>query len=753
MRVGIPTETKNNEFRVAITPAGVAELTRRGHEVLIQAGAGEGSAITDADFKAAGAQLVGTADQVWADADLLLKVKEPIAAEYGRLRHGQILFTFLHLAASRACTDALLDSGTTSIAYETVQTADGALPLLAPMSEVAGRLAAQVGAYHLMRTQGGRGVLMGGVPGVEPADVVVIGAGTAGYNAARIANGMGATVTVLDINIDKLRQLDAEFCGRIHTRYSSAYELEGAVKRADLVIGAVLVPGAKAPKLVSNSLVAHMKPGAVLVDIAIDQGGCFEGSRPTTYDHPTFAVHDTLFYCVANMPASVPKTSTYALTNATMPYVLELADHGWRAACRSNPALAKGLSTHEGALLSERVATDLGVAVHRARQRAGLTLGRSLRRAHVGSKGSDDVGRGSRPGLPVRRSRPKVCSVRVVRLHRRRPYRLRHLVDLRITQRRHVVEQASEVVGQTARIPTRERPSDQGGIELWILQRGTVCGIGTGFVGQQQCGTNLRGDRSAAQHGGHVLSRAQATGCNQRHIMGAANPIEELVQRLRTGFHVRRERSAVPAGSRALDHQAVRARGNGHTGLVDRRHGDRDQQSQRAQPLHDIRRRRAEGERHHLRTNIGYHLEFAHPVVVVTIDGLAHLGVVVLGDLFELVRVILQLRPVGDAGLGHKQIGSDRTGSGGARSGDIVGEPVRAQIAAGDETKPASVGHRRGQRRGARAAGHRGADDRHRDVPEAQHHRANSPTASAGTARVRKRTFELPYHRSKLLRQ
>lgn len=753
MRVGIPTETKNNEFRVAITPAGVAELTRRGHEVLIQAGAGEGSAITDADFKAAGAQLVGTADQVWADADLLLKVKEPIAAEYGRLRHGQILFTFLHLAASRACTDALLDSGTTSIAYETVQTADGALPLLAPMSEVAGRLAAQVGAYHLMRTQGGRGVLMGGVPGVEPADVVVIGAGTAGYNAARIANGMGATVTVLDINIDKLRQLDAEFCGRIHTRYSSAYELEGAVKRADLVIGAVLVPGAKAPKLVSNSLVAHMKPGAVLVDIAIDQGGCFEGSRPTTYDHPTFAVHDTLFYCVANMPASVPKTSTYALTNATMPYVLELADHGWRAACRSNPALAKGLSTHEGALLSERVATDLGVPFTEPASVLALTLGRSLRRAHVGSKGSDDVGRGSRPGLPVRRSRPKVCSVRVVRLHRRRPYRLRHLVDLRITQRRHVVEQASEVVGQTARIPTRERPSDQGGIELWILQRGTVCGIGTGFVGQQQCGTNLRGDRSAAQHGGHVLSRAQATGCNQRHIMGAANPIEELVQRLRTGFHVRRERSAVPAGSRALDHQAVRARGNGHTGLVDRRHGDRDQQSQRAQPLHDIRRRRAEGERHHLRTNIGYHLEFAHPVVVVTIDGLAHLGVVVLGDLFELVRVILQLRPVGDAGLGHKQIGSDRTGSGGARSGDIVGEPVRAQIAAGDETKPASVGHRRGQRRGARAAGHRGADDRHRDVPEAQHHRANSPTASAGTARVRKRTFELPYHRSKLLRQ
>jgi alanine dehydrogenase len=361
MRVGIPTETKNNEFRVAITPAGVAELTRRGHEVFVQAGAGEGSAIADADFKAAGAQLISTAEQVWGDADLLLKVKEPMPDEYGYLRDGQILFTFLHLAASRACTDALLASSTTSIAYETVQTADGALPLLAPMSEIAGRLSAQVGAYHLMRTQGGRGVLMGGVPGVKAADVVVIGGGTAGYNAARIATGMGATVRVLDVNINKLRLLDAEFGGRIGTRYSSAYELEGAVKLADLVIGAVLVPGAKAPRLISNSLVAHMKPGAVLVDISIDQGGCFEDSRPTTHDHPTFAVHDTLFYCVANMPSSVPKSSTFALTNATMPYVLRLADHGWQAACRSDPALAKGLSTHDGALLSEQVAADLGL--------------------------------------------------------------------------------------------------------------------------------------------------------------------------------------------------------------------------------------------------------------------------------------------------------------------------------------------------------------------------------------------------------
>lgn len=359
MLVGIPTEIKNNEYRVAITPAGVAELTRRGHDVIIQAGAGEGSAITDNDFKAAGAEIVTTADQVWADAELLLKVKEPIAAEYSRMRKGQTLFTYLHLAASKECTDALLASNTTSIAYETVQTADGALPLLAPMSEVAGRLSAQVGSYHLMRTQGGRGVLMGGVPGVAPAEVVVIGGGVAGYNAARIAKGMGAHVTVFDLNINTLRKIDNETNAGIETRYSSSLELEEAVKKADLVIGAVLIPGAKAPKLVTNSTVAHMKPGAVLVDIAIDQGGCFEDSRPTTHDDPTFAVHDTVFYCVANMPGSVPRTSTFALTNATMPYALKLADKGWKAACAADQALAKGLSTHEGALLSEQVAADL----------------------------------------------------------------------------------------------------------------------------------------------------------------------------------------------------------------------------------------------------------------------------------------------------------------------------------------------------------------------------------------------------------
>ncbi len=359
MLVGVPTEIKNNEFRVAITPAGVAELTRRGHDVIIQAGAGEGSAISDHDFKAAGAEIVATAEEVWADADLLLKVKEPIAPEYALLRPGQTLFTYLHLAASKPCTDALMASGTTSIAYETVQTANGALPLLAPMSEVAGRLSAQVGAYHLMRSQGGRGVLMGGVPGVAPAEVVVIGGGVAGYNAARVAKGMGAHVTVFDLNVNTLRKIDGEFTGGIETRYSSGLELEEAVKKADLVIGAVLVPGAKAPKLVTNSTVAHMKSGAVLVDIAIDQGGCFEDSHATTHDDPTFAVHDTVFYCVANMPGAVPRTSTFALTNATMPYVLKLADKGWQSACAADAALAKGLSTHEGALLSKQVAADL----------------------------------------------------------------------------------------------------------------------------------------------------------------------------------------------------------------------------------------------------------------------------------------------------------------------------------------------------------------------------------------------------------
>ncbi|MBD3005296.1 MULTISPECIES: alanine dehydrogenase [unclassified Streptomyces] len=356
MKVGIPREVKNNEFRVAITPAGVHELVRGGHEVVIERSAGLGSSITDEEYTAAGARVLGTADEVWATADLLLKVKEPIAEEYHRLRKGQTLFTYLHLAASRACTDALLESGTTAIAYETVETANRALPLLAPMSEVAGRIAPQVGAYHLMRSAGGRGVLPGGVPGVAAGRAVVIGGGVSGWNAAQIAIGMGFHVTLLDKDINKLREADRIFGNRVRTIASNAYELEKAVLEADLVIGAVLIPGAKAPKLVTNELVSRMKPGSVLVDIAIDQGGCFEDSRPTTHAEPTFEVHNSVFYCVANMPGAVPNTSTHALTNATLPYIVELANRGWRDALRRDAALAKGLNTHEGQVVYGPVA-------------------------------------------------------------------------------------------------------------------------------------------------------------------------------------------------------------------------------------------------------------------------------------------------------------------------------------------------------------------------------------------------------------
>ncbi|RMB77241.1 alanine dehydrogenase [Rhodococcus sp. SBT000017] len=356
MKIGIPREIKNHEYRVAITPAGVHELVSRGHEVIIETEAGAGSSFTDTDYKAAGAQILTDVDEVWETADLLLKVKEPIAEEYSRLRKGQVLFTYLHLAASKECTDALLESGTTAIAYETVTAADGSLPLLAPMSEVAGRLAPQAGAYHLMSSEGGRGVLMGGVPGVRPANVVVIGAGVSGRNATAIAFGMHADVTVLDLDVKALRAIDDQYRGAVKTLVSNAYELEQAVLAADLVIGAVLVPGAKAPKLVSNSLVQRMKPGSVLVDIAIDQGGCFEDSHATTHADPTYKVHESVFYCVANMPGAVPRTSTYALTNATLPYVVALADKGWEAACEADSGLKAGLSTHNGALLSETVA-------------------------------------------------------------------------------------------------------------------------------------------------------------------------------------------------------------------------------------------------------------------------------------------------------------------------------------------------------------------------------------------------------------
>lgn len=361
VKVGIPREVKNNEFRVAITPAGVHELVRHGHQVVVEENAGAGSSITDEEYAAAGAQILPTADEVWASADLLLKVKEPVAEEYHRLRKGQTLFTYLHLAASRACTDALLESGTTAIAYETVETANRALPLLAPMSEVAGRLAPQVGAYHLMRSVGGRGVLPGGVPGTAAAKAVVIGGGVSGWNATQIAVGLGFHVTLLDKDINKLREADKIFGTKVQTVVSNAFELEKAVVEADLVVGAVLIPGAKAPKLVTNELVAKMKPGSVLVDIAIDQGGCFEDSHPTTHAEPTFMVHDSVFYCVANMPGAVPNTSTYALTNATLPYIVELANRGWAEALRRDAALAKGLNTHDGQVVYREVAEAHGL--------------------------------------------------------------------------------------------------------------------------------------------------------------------------------------------------------------------------------------------------------------------------------------------------------------------------------------------------------------------------------------------------------
>ncbi|WP_030487989.1 alanine dehydrogenase [Micromonospora chokoriensis] len=363
MKVGIPREVKNHEYRVAITPAGVNEFTRSGHQVFVESGAGVGSSITDEEFAAAGAKILATADEVWETAELVLKVKEPIAEEYHRMREGQVLFTYLHLAASKECTDALIDRGVTGIAYETVELPDRSLPLLAPMSEVAGRLAPQVGAFYMMRTGGGRGVLPGGVSGVYAAKTVVIGAGVSGMNAAAIALGLQSEVLLLDKNVARLRQADAIYRGHLQTVASNAYEVERAVLDADLVIGAVLVPGAKAPTLISNELVSRMKPGSVLVDIAIDQGGCFEDSRPTTHADPVYKVHESIFYCVANMPGAVPNTSTYALTNVTLPYALELANQGWREALRNDPALALGLNTHAGQVTYGPVAEAHGMDV------------------------------------------------------------------------------------------------------------------------------------------------------------------------------------------------------------------------------------------------------------------------------------------------------------------------------------------------------------------------------------------------------
>ena len=360
MRIGVPRELKNREYRVALTPVGVHELVSHGHEVVVETDAGAGSHIPDEDYEAAGARILASADEVWG-ADLVLKVKEPLPEEYDRLREGLVLFTFLHLAANPELTRELVARGVTAIAYETVQLPSGGLPLLYPMSEVAGCLAPQVGSHALLRAHGGRGVLMGGVGGVANAKVVILGAGVAGQNAAHIAVGMGAYVTLLDTNVDKLRTAFWRSQNRVRGLTSSELAVQQEVLAADLVIGAVLVPGAAAPKLVSNDLVSRMKPGSVLVDIAIDQGGCFEDSRVTTHDDPTYRVHDSIFYCVGNMPGAVPHTSTYALTNATLPYAVALADKGWERALREDESLALGLSTHGGQLTNAAVGRAVGL--------------------------------------------------------------------------------------------------------------------------------------------------------------------------------------------------------------------------------------------------------------------------------------------------------------------------------------------------------------------------------------------------------
>lgn len=354
MLIGLPREIKDNENRVGLTPGAVKSLVRRGHRVLVETKAGEGSTISDAEYVNAGAEIVATAADAWC-AEMVVKVKEPIAPEYPFLRRDLILFTYLHLAADRALTDAMLESGVVGLAYETVQSADGKLPLLMPMSEVAGRMATQVGATYLQKTHGGRGVLMGGVPGVAPANVAILGGGTVGANAARVAVGLGAQVTVLDVNHDRLKYMDDIYRGQLQTRSSDDYNIEEVVYEADLVIGAVLIPGGRAPWLITRPMLKQMRPGSVIVDVAVDQGGCVETTRPTTHSNPTYVIDGVLHYCVANMPGAVPRTSTFALNNETMNYTLRLAGEGLDAV-RRNRALQLGLNTYHGALTCQGVA-------------------------------------------------------------------------------------------------------------------------------------------------------------------------------------------------------------------------------------------------------------------------------------------------------------------------------------------------------------------------------------------------------------
>ena len=360
MLIGVPKEIKNHEYRVGLTPVSVREITTHGHKVIVETGAGDGIGCSDADYIAAGAEIIGTASEIFAAAEMVVKVKEPQKVEYEQLRDGQLLFTYLHLAPDPDQPAGLVKSGVTAIAYETVTDRNGGLPLLAPMSEVAGRMAPQVGAAALQKANGGRGMLLGGVPGVAPAKVVVIGGGVVGTNAARIAAGMGADVTILDRNIKRLTYLDDLFGPRIKTQYATIDDTEALVYEADMVVGAVLIPGAAAPKLIHRDQLSKMKPGSVIVDVAIDQGGCFETSKATTHADPTYIVDDVVHYCVANMPGAVARTSTFALNNATLPFTLALANKGWQQACQDDPHLAAGLNVHAGQVTYQAVADALG---------------------------------------------------------------------------------------------------------------------------------------------------------------------------------------------------------------------------------------------------------------------------------------------------------------------------------------------------------------------------------------------------------